>query len=106
MLPSPSESPHPVIYHDEVVTFWMEVDHDTDRNFIHMEVREWSKEKYKHILDIWWSILDIYGTIYAGIADAKVGHFASMLGFEYTDEYLMYTDGVMRRTMVWDLQQQ
>lgn len=100
MLPTIPESPHPCIYHDEIVTFWMETDPHSGRNFIHINVREWSKEKYYRILNTWWDIQDQYGTIYAGVANDKIAHFCSMLGFELTDEVLPYTDGVYRRTMI------
>jgi len=93
-------SPHPVIYHDENITFFLE--RYEDKLFIHIKVDNWNHTIYKSILGIWFGLLERLNIkkIYAAVATEKIGRFGSMLGFEYTDEWIMYNDGINRRLMV------
>jgi len=89
---------HDIIYTDDVVTFFIE--HFDNKILFHCTVNKWSKSAYIHILNVWVSILTLMPSeVYAPVQNSKIGKFALMLGFDYTDEYVLYSDGYVRRLM-------
>ena len=91
---------HPIVYQDDDAIVFMEK--HSDRHYFHCKVMKWNKSVYQKLLGVWFDILDKFNLVeaYVPIPDGKVGHFASMFGFEYTDEYITYDDGVVRRVMI------
>lgn len=69
--------------------------------FIHADVKRWSKSDYEHICGVLMELQEKYPIIYAYIPNEKVGKFAELFNFEWTDSTVELKDGkeypVMRR---------
>lgn len=96
---------HPTIYKDDTGEVWLERDKGFGY-FIHMYAYEWSKDSYNHYKRIWKIILQELSK--AGISevnaaakldDEKLIKFASKFGFKITDNYILDTNGDIRRVM-------
>lgn len=92
---------HKCIYSDDTGKLWLEVYNGLP--FIHCHSYKWSKDKYKHYLEVWSELLielkdKRIPYLYSAIKenDDKLVKFASMFGMERTEKYITDSKGEAR----------
>ena len=73
------------LYEDDVVDFVLEVHEELP--FLHCTVKQWSKENYKHILEVFVDLMDALKAqgidyLFTWSPDANSAKFARMFGFK------------------------